>query len=375
MVDIVQLDHVTEGLAQLPSQWGDKPVVRGILEAWLTPLNESEQNLIDVRDGFNINTAVGFSLDIAGDYFDETRQGRTDDEYRSALIAIIASSNGSGTPDQLIDLFSSLTGTTDITYWRHYPLGQSLYSRGGSEVALSGINSMDKAAVAGTEYAAVMYDVNGWGWIPSDKTQVLANVITNTPDNVIMNDGAEDFNLAADVLLEETGDGQYNSSFVDSSIPAPEESGYGGGYGQGYGQGSALTSIFVEASILDNPLVVSGGNGFVLWAEDEVYDPVTLTTNKAIPIFQLQTTGIKPKQPLARQFFNWMIASIDDWFSFFDARTLAVGTVKITDDVSAVAGDYDTLYGGTWIARGSEIYTMTAGINPTETVYIFERTA
>ena len=375
MVDITQIDHVTEGLDQLPSNWEDKPVIRGVLKAWLTPLNQSEEGIIATRDSFNVNTAVGYALDIIGGYFDERRQGRSDIDYRNTLLSRVSSSNGSGTPNQILDLFNTLSGTTDVTLWEHYPLSMVLYAKNSLEVSIGAIDYLNNATAAGVEYGALLYDKNDWAWIPADKSQspTLSNLISSVPDNVIMNDGVEDFNVGMNLLVEEVDDGTFRSSFVDQSIPEPEETGYGQGYGNSYGGITPITSILVEASLLGNPLTPSGGNGYLLWAETELYDPDTGTTNKAEPIPQVKDTGLKRRQPLARQFFNWMMASLDDWFSFVDKRVV-VGTIKITDDVSKTISDYATLFGGTWTARGSEVYTMTGGVNATETVYIFERT-
>ena len=105
MVDITQVNHVEEGLKLLPGQWDNKPVIRGVLTSWLTPLNVTEEHSLGDRDGFNINTAIGKQLNIIGDYFSEERAGRSDDNYRAAIITRISLGSGSGTPNQLLDLF------------------------------------------------------------------------------------------------------------------------------------------------------------------------------------------------------------------------------------------------------------------------------
>ena len=164
MVDITQVDHVNSGLAKLPSQWEDKPVINGVLESWLTPLNTTEQCIIDTRDGFNIRTAVGNQLDIIGAYFDEARKGREDVEYRNAILAVIAANNGSGTPFQLSDLFSTLTNTQNIQLFEHYPLSLILYSQLGDVADVLVTSYMQAASSAGIEYGGLMYDPDGFGW-------------------------------------------------------------------------------------------------------------------------------------------------------------------------------------------------------------------
>lgn len=365
MVDVTKIDHVQEGLSLLPSTWDNTPVIRGVLEAWLTPLNQTEQDALDVRDGFNVRSAIGYQLDIIGAYFNESRKGRTDNEYRSAILAIIASSNGSGTPDQLMDLFASLTSTSKVDYWEHYPLSVAMLAADGDDVNISDIDNMLVASPAGVEYAALIYDPNKYAWKGNEATSVLANVYANG-DNVITD--LSD-NVVAEVVVEDVDNGDFRSSFVDISVDDPSSFGWGQNYGANYGGSPSGFSQFAEASILGNPLTVNGGNGFLPWAEQSEYDPITGTTNKAKPIKQIQDTGLKRGQPLPRQFFNWMIGQIDSWFNLINNRA-AVGSVKMTVDPVADVLDFAGRFGGTWTYIGEQTWT-TNNI----TSYAFKRIA
>ena len=365
MVDITFVDHVESGLSLLPSQWDDKPVIRGILEAWLSPLNESEQCALDVRDGFNVNTAVGAQLDIIGDYYDETRKGRTDTEYRAAILSIIAASNGSGTPNDVIDLFKALSSGENVKYWEHYPLSFMMYSEFSDQPILSAGPNIQRASPAGVEFAALMYDPDGFAWIGKEAVSGFANLVTNTGDQLVDNLGNE---FIVSAIFEDVDDGTFRSSFVDESVDG-DSFGYGQNYGLGYGGVQAEHSIFCDSVFVDNELVVSGGNGFIEWAGMEEVDPETGTTNKYKPIPQYQDSGIKRGQPVPRQFFNWMMAKIDDWFAHIGNRTV-VGSIRITADPSQTITDYANRFGGTWQFNGTQDWTVS-----NETTYIFERTA
>lgn len=366
MVDVVQIDHVEDGLGKLPAQWKNSKNFRGVLQSYLEQLNLTEQALLDIRDGFNVNTAIGAQLDIIGGYFGEPRAGRNDNDYRAALLSLISSSNGSGTPNQLMDLFGSLANTGEVKIWEHYPHGISLLASNGDDVDPNAANSIQRAKAAAMEFAGLLYDPYGFVWIPYDTQLQQFDLVTSEGDNVVT-DLLDQIVIYSDV--EEVPDGNARSSFVDQSVDGDNESGYGENYGLNYGGSPAKYSHFCECSILDNPLTTNGGFGFVEWAGMSEHDPVTGTTNKAKPIKQLQESGLKRRQPLARQFFNWMMANIDSWFKNISDRT-PVGAIRQTTDNSQTVTDFANRFGGTWVYLGTETYTAAV-----ETVYVFKRTA
>ena len=373
MVDVTQIDHITEGLKLLPAQWDDAVVFRGVLESWLKPLNTTEQCGIDVRDGFNINTAIGAQLDIIGAYFNESRGGRTDTEYRNAILAIIASSNGSGTPNQLIDLFATLSGSSEVHYFEHYPLSIAMVSNFGDFPDVSVTSYMLQAAPACIEYVALMYDPFGFGWIGNDTDFGDANLITDINDQIITD--VPD-NIVVVAQFEQVDDGSGRSFFIDISVDG-ESIGYGERYGEAYGGRQVDNSQFVDSVIGDNSLTPTpgAGNGFIKWASMDLFDPDSLTSNKSEPIIQIQNSGLLRKQPLPRQFFNWMMATIDAWMSSIADRA-PVGAIRMTILNSKTAADFGNQYQNpdqtstTW-AETSGSPTTFAGIN----TYVFKRTA
>ncbi len=372
MVDITQIDHVEEGLNKLPSQWKNSPNLIGLLESYLTPLNTSEENLLGVRDGFNIATAIGAQLDIIGAYFKESRLGRTDGEYRAAIQTIISSSNGSGTPNELMGLFSTLAGTGEIGYWEHWPYGIMMLATGGEVATPSHYNNIKSAMPACTELMGLMYDPIGFAWTPVDGGLDQLNLVVAPSGDQLVTDVPD--NITVVTTTNSVSDGNFRSSFTDVSVDAGTAGGYGNDYGLAYGAAPRDYSELVDTVTEGNLLVTSGGNGFVEWAGDSEYDGENEveregsgTTNKAKPTLQYQNSGILSSQPLPRQFFNWMMAKIDDWFKFISDRT-TIGTFKYTVDAARVVGYYNTKFDGTWTPRGSQ----SLG---TETVYIFERTA
>jgi len=363
MVDITQLDHVEEGLSQLPSQWENSPRVRGLLESWLRPLNTFEENLIGVRDGFNMYTAIGAQLDIIGTYFSVYRLGRSDTDYRNAILSVIASGNGSGTVDQMISLFSSMANTADVKYWGHAPLSFAMLATGGDESGSTDALYMSNAKAAGTEFAAVMYDPYKYCWIGFEAALQQDQIIDNLGNDLVDDLGNK---IVANIVVDGVDDGTMRYSFVDQIDDGELEFGYGVNYGGNYGGSQEKYSWLAEASFVDNSLVTSGGNGYVEWCSTAELDSVTGTTNKAKPITQMANSGLKRGQPMPRQFFNYLMANIDSWFKHIANRTV-VGTFKMTVDNTKTIADYATKFGGTWVSHGTDTY---AGV----TVYVFQRT-
>lgn len=224
---------------------------------------------------------------------------------------------------------------------------------------------MDRANAAATEYAALMFDPFGYAWIGNDSF-TGEDLLVDDLENQFVTDLNED--IAVSIQIEEAGTNAFRSSFADISLDDPL--GWGEGWGQSYGGGSLAYSTFCDSATEGNSLVNSGGNGYVPWAEQAEIDPVTGTTNKAQPIKQYQDSGIKRGQPLPRQFFNWMMAKIDDWFNFIDKRNSSVGTIKVTADLTQTATDFDNRFGGTWVLVGTRDWTVS-----NETTNVFKRTA
>jgi len=347
MVDIVKIDHVSDGLAQLPSQWDNSPNVRGMLTSWLRPLNDFEDSLIDVRDGFNVFTAYGYQLDIIATYFDIYRRGMSDDDLRKQILSAITVGNGSGTIPEMMSLFSSIANAPTVKYWLHPPLSFTLLAVGGNEGGSKDASYLDIAKAAGTEFAAIMYDPYQYCWYGFEARIQQDQLVDDLGNDLIDDLGNK---LVANIIVDGVQNDSKCYSFIDSS------------------EIGVRYSWLAESSVIDNTEITYGGNGFVKWAEDREIDPVTGSQNKARPPLQIANSGMKADQPMSRQYFNWLIANIDEWLYHFSNRT-AVGTIKMTTlNYGGSTEEYELMYGGTWVTHGSATFCG-------ETVYVFERTA
>ncbi len=112
----------------------------------------------------------------------------------------------------------------------------------------------------------------------------------------------------------------------------------------------------------------------VAWAEETVDEFILLNgvaravTSKTEPSAEVKTTGVRARQPLVRQIYNWLFNFHSRWIRNLDERTSGVGRIELTTDNTKTASDYDTQFGGTWTSRGTQLMG-------TVTVNVFERTS
>lgn len=111
--EIVQItDYDDANLQYVLSQWINKDNFIGIIKAENLQANDTEDALFEIRDLFWIDTAEGDQLDILGDIQNETRQGRTDVNYRKAIKTRIIINNGSGEPETIYTALTDIYGAT-----------------------------------------------------------------------------------------------------------------------------------------------------------------------------------------------------------------------------------------------------------------------
>lgn len=370
MVDITQIDHVEDGLSKLPAQWDDAAVLRGLLESYLTVLNLTEQDLIGVRDGFNVNTAIGAQLDIIGTFFGEDRLGRNDTAYREAILSRISASSGSGTPDDLLNLLDSIAQSDGSRLWQHYPL--SVMMSTDIDVTFTLFDTIQRATPACVELQGIIF-TEETSYLPAEGTTSKAILETNTLDTVEVDTGGGVFDLEVE-YFDEDQTPIFTSQFVDSSQDATaDESGWGLNWGNNWGGFNPPTYVPFPDMVDGVNAASTTSSTFLPWAELSEFDPITGTVNKIRPKLQFRNSGLKAKEPLPRQFFNWMMANISDWLNWFNGQ-MAVGTIFQTinsplADVPAAEAELGTRMGGTWN------YLGTDSLGSLATVYVFERTA
>jgi hypothetical protein len=93
-------------------------------------VQELETALGELATVLDINASTGQQLDNIGELVGQPREGRSDADYRAAIRSKIATNVSSGTPDEVIETFKTLTGSTSVVYREEFPAGFSLYGDG-----------------------------------------------------------------------------------------------------------------------------------------------------------------------------------------------------------------------------------------------------
>lgn len=124
------LDYVTIGQGRLVNQFSDKPRLLGVVKAMLSPFTAIEESADQVRTQRWIDIAIGVQLDGAGSIVGEPRLGRSDDDYRDAILFKIFVNTSNATPQDLIRGLKFLTKPDDIQYIEQYPATAMLFTDG-----------------------------------------------------------------------------------------------------------------------------------------------------------------------------------------------------------------------------------------------------
>lgn len=200
-------DVVEDATGKLLHQFKDKPKINAFLTGIVNQVQESENSKFDLLNGASIYTAIGERLDICGNIVGEPRLGKTDEEYRSAILQKIAINTSNGTPDKLLQILQILTAAENIKLWEHYPANVIFYSNnvdGDMEAVRA---TLQNAAPAAVGNIGVIHDPTSLGFAPAETLYsdvTLETIVTNLGDNIV-DQGGEDIVAQTDAIGNQTG--------------------------------------------------------------------------------------------------------------------------------------------------------------------------
>lgn len=156
----------------------DKENFNKLLKLFLEEVQELEVATLAIADQKNIQTAIGEWLDYIGKIVGQPREGRTDEEYRSALLLKVASNSSDGTPNTIIDITKQASGATSSRIIDYFPASFFNVLELPDGVSTAGLTKlMDQIKPAGVSVTMVN-NVDGNRFVPSWKN--LAGDETNT---------------------------------------------------------------------------------------------------------------------------------------------------------------------------------------------------
>jgi hypothetical protein len=157
--DLVQITDFWARCAPfILSQYQDSTRLRGLIESGCKQSDDTEAAFFEIVAAFDLPTAKGVQLDKIGAWYREGRLGRSDADYRDAII-LRAASQINGTPDEIIRFLQALfPGLSDIVYQPEYPAGFALLT-----ASSEGSGYLEPLAPAGVSavYGEIVYDGAG----------------------------------------------------------------------------------------------------------------------------------------------------------------------------------------------------------------------
>lgn len=124
------IDFVATALSRLTNQFENSPKLRGLVEAFVKQFDQAMADADALKSLRWISTAEGEQLDGCGYIVREPRNGRSDEEYRDAILFRVFVNTSNGTPGDLIRGLRTLTKPDDIQYIEQYPATAMLFTDG-----------------------------------------------------------------------------------------------------------------------------------------------------------------------------------------------------------------------------------------------------
>ena len=190
-------DNLPEaGLNLLLYQFSDKTNIKTILDEYLKGIHEIQNDLFTLVDSFNIEDATGIYLDYLGRLVGELRNDDNDEDYRKRIKIRLLINNSKGTPNELLDILSQLTETSNVRIWEHFPVSTLMYTD-GNNATLRTLEAM-KSASPITSNTVLVVDTTRNGFVSTEllpdypisntKKDVLAEILDTYPFLVDEND-------------------------------------------------------------------------------------------------------------------------------------------------------------------------------------------
>lgn len=177
---ITKITDYNYNLELFISQFQNSIKLKGIIQAANDSANDIETALFEIKDEFDLDTAIGTQLDIIGIIFNIERMGMDDTDYRAAIKEKSALAY-SGEPESIIEILKATYGATYVEYWPAYP--GKYYLITDATVTSKQLEPISPAGVNG--YVGV-YIIDGAGNNVLDgKGNYLITVIEITQDFIL----------------------------------------------------------------------------------------------------------------------------------------------------------------------------------------------
>lgn len=242
MSHVERVDHKAQAEELLLSQFENAETMKALVMSWLTPLQNLEDDLLEFMANNGVITAYGEMLDIIGSWMGVERQGRLDEEYRTAILGRAILEGMDGTTEKFLEGFRVLINSDQAKFFNYYP--KEVYA-----VAGEGYNSALKK-----ELKKICPVVTTLHLLVANNLDYLVPAIRGSQDDVLNNESDVDYEVSIDGVLE-----PLQTSVVDSVEAYGTQTVTGWGGLRFDNQRSAAFTV-VDFKIVDGQLVDNDGN-------------------------------------------------------------------------------------------------------------------
>ncbi len=113
--------YVQNGLAQLLTQYQNKPNITALFTAILEQVQAAENGLFPLNQGRQVYSAVGMQLDNLGTLFNQPRNGLSDSEYLLFILGKIGELFSDSTTDRVGAVYQILLNSPYVQVNNEYP--------------------------------------------------------------------------------------------------------------------------------------------------------------------------------------------------------------------------------------------------------------
>lgn len=123
MYPVKNENYVQQAQDLLLYQFRNSPNILKYVEIFQNQIQELELEYFSLLEALGIESATDYALDVIGKEIGELRDGRNDEDYRSAILTKVFINNSSGTPEDVIAAAKQITGASRVNYSAEYPAG------------------------------------------------------------------------------------------------------------------------------------------------------------------------------------------------------------------------------------------------------------
>lgn len=176
-------DQVAQGEDRSVTQWKSKEVVQGLIKSYMENVQVVEDLYGQLLDDRSVFTAVGVQLDVIGTIVGEARAGKADEPYRQAILDRVSLNSADGTPEKVIELLLTITGSDVAHIFEHYPANIHAFVDGAPTNANS--KTLEGITPAGVG-SRLMFDAGVDSYIGAALVAEQSDLVLENTDNLVL---------------------------------------------------------------------------------------------------------------------------------------------------------------------------------------------